>query len=51
MRHPFLGRTRETARFLRALKANEGNLVCIVGRRRLGKSRLLLEILKDLPAV
>lgn len=51
MRLPFLGRTREKARCLRALRATEGQLVCLVGRRRLGKSRLLLEILRELPHV
>lgn len=51
MRLPFLGRHREKASLLRALRADAGNLLCIVGRRRLGKSRLLLEVLRDLPAV
>lgn len=51
MRLPFLGRTRELSRFRRAFAAPEGQLVCLIGRRRLGKSRLLQESLKGLPAV
>lgn len=51
MRLPFLGRTRELRRLRRAFAAPEGQLVCLVGRRRLGKSRLLQESIKGLPAV
>ncbi len=51
MRLPFLGRTRELARLGRALQGGEGTLVCLVGRRRVGKSRLLGEVLRDLPSV
>lgn len=41
MRLPFLGRARELKRLRRAFAAPEGQLACLVGRRRLGKSRLL----------
>lgn len=51
MRLPFLGRTRELAKLQRAFRADNGNLVCLFGRRRLGKSRLLIEALHGLPAV
>ena len=37
----------ELARLRRALDATNGNLVCIYGRRRLGKSRLLTAALAE----
>ncbi|MCX7044660.1 MAG: ATP-binding protein [Candidatus Sumerlaeota bacterium] len=48
---PFLDRTEEKARLNRALSGPAGNLVCLYGRRRCGKSRLLLEALKSRRAV
>jgi len=39
----FVDRQRELARLDRALSAAEGGMVCVWGRRRLGKSRLLRE--------
>ena len=41
----------ELARLRRALDATNGNLVCIYGRRRLGKSRLLTAALAERKAV
>ncbi|MBN1337365.1 MAG: ATP-binding protein [Deltaproteobacteria bacterium] len=51
MRLPFLGREREIARLIRAFGSGEETLVVLVGRRRVGKSRLLTEALAGLPAV
>ncbi len=48
---PFLGRERELSRLQRAFRAPDPQLVVLVGRRRLGKSRLLREALRGLPAV
>jgi uncharacterized protein len=48
---PFLDRRLELDRLRRSLDARDGGLVCIYGRRRLGKSRLLLEALAGRPAV
>jgi uncharacterized protein len=48
---PFLDRTQELARLNGALARAHGSLVCIWGRRRLGKSRLLQESLRDRGAV
>jgi AAA+ ATPase superfamily predicted ATPase len=41
---PFLDRTRELQRLGKALRATDGALVCLYGRRRLGKSRLIREL-------
>lgn len=43
---PFLDRVREVRRLRRALGRRGGALVCLYGRRRLGKSRLLLRALE-----
>ena len=42
---PFLDRTEETARLRKLFKKREGSLTVLYGRRRCGKSRLLLECL------
>jgi uncharacterized protein len=51
MQLPFFNRLDELARLRRALDATNGNLVCIYGRRRLGKSRLLTAALAERKAV
>lgn len=43
----FLDRVDELARLNRFLDLEEGALACLYGRRRIGKSRLLEELLKD----
>jgi AAA+ ATPase superfamily predicted ATPase len=48
---PFLNRSSELARLRRALTGRTPGFVCLYGRRRLGKSRLLREALLELPAV
>ena len=45
MRLGFLDREEEQRRIRRALSRTESTLVCVYGRRRLGKSRLLTQIL------
>ncbi len=47
MKLPFLDRHEERKRLRRALSSREGNVVVLYGRRRCGKSRLLLETLQD----
>jgi len=47
----FLDREAERARIERALASGEGALICLYGRRRVGKSRLVREVLKDFQAV
>lgn len=42
---PFFNRTAELDRLRRAFAADSGSFVCLYGRRRTGKSRLLLEAL------
>ena len=51
MRLPFLNRKPELARLRAALRARDGALLCIYGRRRLGKSRLVQQVLEDRRAV
>jgi len=51
MRLKFLNREEELSRLERAFAKPEGNLVCLYGRRRCGKSRLLREALKGRDAV
>ena len=51
MRLEFLNRERELFRLRRALSRSDGSLVCLYGRRRCGKSRLVMEALKDMTAV
>lgn len=46
----FLGRADELNRIRAALVADPPGLVCLYGRRRLGKSALLREVLRQLPA-
>ncbi|HMG24323.1 MAG TPA: ATP-binding protein, partial [Kofleriaceae bacterium] len=48
---PFVDRHAELARLRRALTAKASALVCVYGRRRVGKSRLVAEVLDGLPAV
>lgn len=48
---PFLNRADELARLRGALDQKETSLVVVFGRRRLGKSRLVLEALGDRPAI
>jgi hypothetical protein len=48
---PFVDRGPELARLRHALRAREGALVCVYGRRRVGKSRLLGELLAGRRAV
>lgn len=50
MKIPFLDRGPELRRLRRAFDARAGSLVVVYGRRRLGKSRLLLEAIRDRPA-
>lgn len=42
----FLDRQEELARLVRFLDLQEGAMVCLYGRRRIGKSRLIEEALK-----
>jgi AAA+ ATPase superfamily predicted ATPase len=51
MRLPFLDRVEEAGRLRRALDHPDGSLVCLYGRRRCGKSRLLREVLGGRKAV
>ncbi len=46
MRLEFLNRQRELARLGKALDRREGKLLCLYGRRRCGKSRLLQRLLE-----
>ncbi|HEY0477852.1 MAG TPA: ATP-binding protein [Kofleriaceae bacterium] len=48
---PFVDRDAELARLRRALAAKTTSLVCVYGRRRVGKSRLITMALEDLAAV
>lgn len=41
---PFLDRAAELARLKKALRSAQGSLICLYGRRRLGKSRLIREL-------
>ena len=50
MRLPFLDRKLELNRLRRALSAREGSLAVVYGRRRCGKSRLLLEAQRGIAA-
>lgn len=50
MQLPFLDREQEIRRITRALADPAGALVCVYGRRRLGKSRLVRRALEDRPA-
>lgn len=47
---PFLDRAREMTRLRAALGHRDDGLVCVYGRRRLGKSRLIRELIADRPA-
>ncbi|RJQ59288.1 MAG: ATP-binding protein [Desulfobacteraceae bacterium] len=51
MKLPFLNRESEKARLDAAFSAATSSFVCLYGRRRCGKSRLLLELLPSLTAV
>jgi len=51
VRFPFLNRKGELSRLRKALSGRESSLVCLYGRRRVGKSRLVEEALAGLPAV
>jgi len=51
MKLPFLDRERERERIERTLRRRETTCICLYGRRRLGKSRLLREALRGRPAV
>jgi len=46
MRLDFFDRTKELGRLTRALDHQDGSLVCLYGRRRLGKSRLIRHLLR-----
>jgi hypothetical protein len=48
---PFVDRDAELARLRRALTAKTSSLVCVYGRRRVGKSRLVTTALEGLTAV
>lgn len=48
---PFYGRRDELDRLARLLKKKTSSLVVIKGRRRIGKSRLILEFSKGLKAL
>jgi hypothetical protein len=47
----FLNRRDEKTRLTRLFSAREGTFACVYGRRRCGKSRLLLEVMKRKKAV
>ena len=51
MRLPFVNRTAELQRIQRALSGRSDAFVCIYGRRRLGKSRVILESIAKRSAV
>jgi uncharacterized protein len=51
MKLPFLNRTAELDRLKKAFTAKSPSLVCLYGRRRCGKSRLLQQALKERPHV
>lgn len=51
MRLPFLDRHEEKHRLLASLKQGQATLNCLYGRRRCGKSRLLVEVAADRPSV
>ena len=51
MKLPFLNRTAELKRLEKALTAKSPSLVCLYGRRRCGKSRLLQQALVGKPHV
>jgi hypothetical protein len=51
MRLKFLDRENERSRLARAFSRRQGSLCCLYGRRRCGKSRLLLEVLAKRSAV
>jgi uncharacterized protein len=51
MKLPFLNRTAELDRLKKTFDAKTPSLVCLYGRRRSGKSRLLQQALKDRPHV
>lgn len=51
MKLVFFNRSDELARLRRAFTAKDSSLVCIYGRRRFGKSRLLQQAIKDYPHV
>ena len=42
-----IGREKETAQLLRALKSEESEMISVVGRRRVGKTYLIREVYKD----
>lgn len=48
---PFVDREAELSRLRRAVTAGTSSLVCVYGRRRVGKSRLVTTALEGLPAV
>ncbi|HEX8112796.1 MAG TPA: ATP-binding protein, partial [Kofleriaceae bacterium] len=48
---PFVDRRAELGRLCRALTARTSSLVCVYGRRRVGKSRLVTMALEGLAAV
>ncbi len=48
---PFLDRDAELTRLRRTLTGRSPGLACVYGRRRLGKSALLLQLIAELPAV
>lgn len=48
---PFVGRTRELEQLHAELKAQKPSLVIAYGRRRIGKSRLLIEAIADTPSI
>ena len=51
MRFQFLNRTEELRRIKAVLERSGQEMVCVYGRRRLGKSRLITEAIQGLPAV
>jgi hypothetical protein len=51
MRLKFLDRENERSRLALAFTRRQGSFCCLYGRRRCGKSRLLLEVLAKQPAV
>ncbi len=51
MKLPFIARERELGRLRHALDRDEDTLLCLYGRRRCGKSRLIREAIEGRPAV
>jgi len=51
MAHPFIGRIRELQALHEGLDATHPCIAIVLGRRRVGKSRLLAEVTRDRPSI